>query len=1049
MATVEEAVLRVKLDPTQAATGAKQAERAFDQVAVNARKAVGDVMRLESAVDTVGDTFGRLKGVIAGALGGLAIGTLIKKTVDEVVAYEEALVNVTNVTKFTTEETEAFTAAIDDAVMSMPLAEDGIMSIARAAAQMGVSGSDNLAQFSITMQELAHVTGTNGTEAAQSILRLFRATGTATDQADEFASTLVRLGDTTGTSVGEILALSTKLAGRGGRFKMAAEDVAALAAGMSAMGAEGRMAIQGVTQVMDAMQDAISAGGDTLSNLGTLMGMTGEEARAAFAANSTDAMLKFVEGLNQAERAGVPLTKALESIGSKSEQLGMVLPVVVSNVSNMRSAIESARGEMGSASALTDQMSAKSQTLGARLEILKNTISEAFEEGKVFSDMLKSMVDFASGVVRAFFGMESAANPVTTAMRTAASVLKGLIAGLTAFAAINGAMTFLTFAKSVTAAGGAMKALNLAMAANPIGIVAVAIGGLIALYQQFKDETFQIGEETWAVSDVVLGVWDTIRNRVVFVFETIYEVAAWAWEGIVKAARWVGEQIEKLIGPVLTWFQENWRLMLDGVLGFIKKFVNLAIALLKSVIDVNVLLIKKIIEAGKAFGEIEFSADPRVMIASFQRVGDKLSEALDPSRAWKEIKSKVVTNFETDFVGMAVSVGTKFAEKFALTLEENPALKKAARLLFGTGEIDNLLENIAKRRAARLAAAATGGVSGPGQAVGVPPETAAAIAGVAPALTDTTAEATKAKQALDELFKTLQAERDLIVQFRGDQDAMNDARERAEAQVRFQTLAEEVYKDNITAQAEELKKYMSLLEEVQRLRIQMDASLKIDEMNKAIDEERRLLGLSNDERERATVTAQFHAQALRLYAGDMDKANLATDEFRQRVIELQEDRRLVSAFQDMGAAIANAFADAAFNAENFSDVLESLLKQMTQIAFSQLVMQPLMGQFGGLVGGLFAANGAVLNQGRVMPFARGGVVNGPTVFPMARGGVGVMGEAGPEAIMPLGRDQQGRLGVRGNGGGVTINVYTPDAESFRQSRPQLLSQMNRLTRGGG
>lgn len=1047
MATVEEAVLRVKLDPTQAATGAKQAERAFDQVAQNARKAVGDVMRLEEAVDTVGGTFGRLKGLIAGALGGLAIGGLIKKTVDEVVAYEEALVNVTNVTKFTAEETERFTAAIDDAVMSMPLAEDGIMAIARAAAQMGVQGADDLSKFSVTMQELATVTGANGQEAAQSILRLFRATGTATDQADEFASTLVRLGDTTGTSVGEILSLSTKLAGRGGRFKLAAEDVAALAAGMSAMGAEGRLAIQGVTQVMDAMKDAITAGGDQLSNLGTLMGMTGEEAKAAFSQNSTDAMLKFVEGLGNAERSGIPLTKALESIGSKSEQLGMVLPVVVSNVSNMKTAIEAARGEMGSASALTEQMAAKSQTLGARLGILKNTISEAFEEGKVFSEMLKGMVDFASGVVRAFFGMESAMNPVTTAMKTVASILKGVIAGLAAFAAINGAMTFLTFAKSVTAAGGAMKALNIAMAANPIGLVAVAIGGLIALYQQFKDETFKIGEETWAVSDVVLGVWDTIKNRVVFVFETIYEVAAWAWQGIVDLVKAVAEKISKFFSPVLNWFQENWRTMLDNVLSLIKKFVNFAIALLKSVIDVNIILVKKIIEAGKAFGEIEFSADPRKMVASFQRVGDKLAEALDPSQAWKDIKGKVTSNFETDFVGMAVTLGEKFAEKFALTLEENPALKKAARLLFGTGEIDNLLENIAKRRAARLAGAATGGPGG-GTPISpaVPDEFAGALAGVPPVLSDTTKEATKAKDSLDELFATLRAERDLIVQFGADQDALNDARERAEATVRVQTAAEEAYKDSVEEQARVLKEYMDLLTEVQRLRIQMDASLKIDEMNRSIEEERRLLGLSNDERERAVLTAQYHTQALRKYAGDVDLANKETEQFRQSILELQEDRRFVQAFQDMGAAIASAFSDAIFNAESFSDVMESLLKQMTQIAFSQLVMQPLMGQFGGFLGGLMAADGAVLQRGRVLPFARGGVVDGPTVFPMARGGVGLMGEAGPEAIMPLARDGSGRLGVRG-GGGVTINVYTPNAESFRESRPQLLSQMQRLSRG--
>ena len=61
------------------------------------------------------------------------------------------------------------------------------------------------------------------------------------------------------------------------------------------------------------------------------------------------------------------------------------------------------------------------------------------------------------------------------------------------------------------------------------------------------------------------------------------------------------------------------------------------------------------------------------------------------------------------------------------------------------------------------------------------------------------------------------------------------------------------------------------------------------------------------------------------------------------------------------------------------------------------------------------ADGAAFSQGRVMPFARGGVVTAPTQFPM-RGGTGLMGEAGPEAILPLSRGADGSLGVRSQGG---------------------------------
>src|SRR5690606_10196552 len=97
------------------------------------------------------------------------------------------------------------------------------------------------------------------------------------------------------------------------------------------------------------------------------------------------------------------------------------------------------------------------------------------------------------------------------------------------------------------------------------------------------------------------------------------------------------------------------------------------------------------------------------------------------------------------------------------------------------------------------------------------------------------------------------------------------------------------------------------------------------------------------------------------------------------------------------------------------------------------------------------ANGAGFAQGRVMPFANGGVVSGPVSFAM-RGGRGLMGEAGPEAIMPLTRGADGKLGVQAQGGErpvhVVMNISTPDVTGFRRSESQIASQMGRaLARG--
>jgi lambda family phage tail tape measure protein len=142
-----------------------------------------------------------------------------------------------------------------------------------------------------------------------------------------------------------------------------------------------------------------------------------------------------------------------------------------------------------------------------------------------------------------------------------------------------------------------------------------------------------------------------------------------------------------------------------------------------------------------------------------------------------------------------------------------------------------------------------------------------------------------------------------------------------------------------------------------------------------------------------------------------------------------------------------------------SDALRGIGQSIVSSAYSS-AMNPVtrhMGQMAGagieavISGAMPFAKGAPFTQGRVMPFARGGVVSSPTTFPM-RGGTGLMGEAGPEAIMPLTRGADGKLGVRSEAGGrtvsVVVNVTTPDVAGFRRSQGQIAAQMSRaLGRG--
>ena len=158
-----------------------------------------------------------------------------------------------------------------------------------------------------------------------------------------------------------------------------------------------------------------------------------------------------------------------------------------------------------------------------------------------------------------------------------------------------------------------------------------------------------------------------------------------------------------------------------------------------------------------------------------------------------------------------------------------------------------------------------------------------------------------------------------------------------------------------------------------------------------------------------------------------------------------------------GGALSTAMKQATVEGRGLEDVLRQLGNRMIAITLDA-GMAPLEGLMGntiaGLTGGLrnilpFAKGGV---PGRVTAFADGGVVGGPSYFAMPGGDVGLMGEAGAEAIMPLKRGSDGRLGVASAGGGqpvqVTFNVSTQDAASFAKSEAQVTAMLARAVGRG-
>lgn len=196
----------------------------------------------------------------------------------------------------------------------------------------------------------------------------------------------------------------------------------------------------------------------------------------------------------------------------------------------------------------------------------------------------------------------------------------------------------------------------------------------------------------------------------------------------------------------------------------------------------------------------------------------------------------------------------------------------------------------------------------------------------------------------------------------------------------------------------------------------------------------------------------------------MGGAEAMASAFNQEMVRLQatvaETQREVGTLErGISKGLKRAIDGLVFDGDTLAEAMRGVGTSMLNAAYNAAVT-PVTSHVGSALGsglesiiqGLLPfEKGGSFSQGRVTPFATGGVVSNPTYFPM-RGGTGLMGEAGPEAIMPLSRGANGKLGVMASGASksvnVTMNITTPDVQGFSRSQSQVAAQLSRaLGRG--
>jgi len=155
---------------------------------------------------------------------------------------------------------------------------------------------------------------------------------------------------------------------------------------------------------------------------------------------------------------------------------------------------------------------------------------------------------------------------------------------------------------------------------------------------------------------------------------------------------------------------------------------------------------------------------------------------------------------------------------------------------------------------------------------------------------------------------------------------------------------------------------------------------------------------------------------------------IAAEEKRIRLLEEHEEHQ-----KNVADTIANSMGDALTSIVDGTKSVKDAFKDMARAIIAELYQIYVVKQITGMISAAInpyvpalpvpAANGNAFSNGNVVPYADGGVVGGPVYFPMNNGRTGLMGEAGPEAIMPLKRGKNGKLGVQAEGGSGDVIIH--------------------------
>jgi len=312
-------------------------------------------------------------------LGGVAIigalAAVSAAAVNEFMKFESSFAGVRKTVNATEEEFKQFEATFRKMALQMPVNVNEINKVAEAAGQLGIK-NQNIVSFTKTMLDLGVATNLTSDQAATSLARLANITQMPQTEFDKLGSTVVALGNKLATTEAEIVAMAMRLAGAGHQVGMSEAEIVSLSAALSSVGVQAEAGGTAISTAMITMAKAVATGSEELGFFAAVSNQTSEEFKASFGKDAVGTIVRFIEGLGKASKAGRDVFTVMDRLGLDGARMTDVVLRAAGAGDLFATSIKTGTEAWKENNALTEEANKRYATLESSLTITANHFRE-------------------------------------------------------------------------------------------------------------------------------------------------------------------------------------------------------------------------------------------------------------------------------------------------------------------------------------------------------------------------------------------------------------------------------------------------------------------------------------------------------------------------------------------------------------------------------------------------------------------------------------------------------------------------------------------------